>query len=367
MKNYYVLIMFCGALWTSAFAQEKKSTIAVLNFVNSGGVDQNEISILTDRFNNYLVNTDVYTVLEREKMDAILKAQDFTMTDNCNSAECAIQIGQLLGVELMVAGKVGQFGQVYTIDIRIIDVTTGKIVRTKSENYEGKKEGLLDMIEALAYTVSGKTAPAKTTTKTLTDKNSSVSTRKTVDESGGVSAEKSEMPEWLSRSGLYGNIFVGVGVGESTDAQKAIIQAEENGREYIEEMIQTYIKNLTTSFIEEVGTIDDRNKIVVAKEYFEKIKESITNTVMKNSAAEDYWPPYTEKPQKFKLSAKKKSDTKFKFYAKVVLKKESLVDEFKKKVQSDIAKKRIKAVKASAEDALKALDKAIGKWEQSPN
>ncbi len=146
--------------------QQKKKTIAVLNFVKSGGVDKDEISILTDRFNNFLVNTNVYKVLEREKMDAILKEQDFTMTDNCNSAECAVQIGQLLGMDLMIAGKIGKFGTMYTLDIRIIDVSTGEILRTKSENYKGEKEGLLDMVEALAYTIAGLTAPLKKTETT---------------------------------------------------------------------------------------------------------------------------------------------------------------------------------------------------------
>jgi|GEM_PF-2293176 len=170
MKTFKIIIVtiFAAVLVISGIhAQtQKKKTIAVLNFVNSGGVDQNEISILTERFNNYLVNTEVYDVLEREKMDAILKEQDFTMTDNCNSSECAVQVGQLLGMEYMIAGKVGKFGDVYTLDIRIIDVSTGKILRTKSENYEGKKEGLLDMIEAMAYTISGKSAPVKKTTTT---------------------------------------------------------------------------------------------------------------------------------------------------------------------------------------------------------
>ncbi len=134
---------------------QKKKTIAVLNFVNSGGVDKDEISILTDRFNNFLVNTNVYKVLEREKMDAILKEQDFTMTDNCNSAECAVQIGQLLGMELMVAGDVGLLGNTYSIDLRLIDVTTGKIIQTETQDYEGKIDGLLGAMTTIANTFAG--------------------------------------------------------------------------------------------------------------------------------------------------------------------------------------------------------------------
>ncbi|MBL7961710.1 hypothetical protein JNL27_15870 [bacterium] len=179
--------LLCFFLLTNILnAQQKKYTVAVLNFVNSGGVDKNEISILTNRFSNYLVNVGVYKILEREKMDAILKEQDFTMSDNCNSSECAIQIGQLLGVERMITGNIGLFGQMWTLDVRVVDVSTGEVLRTQSENYEGKKEGLLSAIESLAYAVCGATAPYISTTKTTTDKSSSVTVAgKTNTEDGG--------------------------------------------------------------------------------------------------------------------------------------------------------------------------------------
>ncbi len=91
------------------FLQAKKKTIAVLNFVNSGGVNKNEISILTNRFNNYMVTAGTYEVLERQKMEEVLKEQDFSMSDNCNSSECAVQVGKWLSVEYMVAGEIGKF------------------------------------------------------------------------------------------------------------------------------------------------------------------------------------------------------------------------------------------------------------------
>ncbi len=74
----------------------------------------------------------------------------------------------------MVAGKNGKFGSMYALDIRIIDVSTGEILTTKSENYEGKKEGLLGLIEELSYTLSGKSAPKKTTIKTVEKKDTSL-------------------------------------------------------------------------------------------------------------------------------------------------------------------------------------------------
>ncbi len=102
MKWFFTILVTLFYLFSCiplSAQQQKKKTIAVLNFVNSGGMEKDEISILTDRFNNFLVNANVYKVLEREKMDAILKEQEFVMSDNCNSSECAVQVGQLLGMD----------------------------------------------------------------------------------------------------------------------------------------------------------------------------------------------------------------------------------------------------------------------------
>lgn len=170
------------------------------------------------------------------------------------------------------------------------------------------------------------------------------------------SADKNKTPEWISKAGLYDNVIIGVGIGEGLNEQKAKAQADVNGRKRIAETIQTQIKSLTTNFMEEAGTIDEKSKTAAAQEYFQEITQSITNVLVEGATVEEYWPPYGEK-----------TDNRIKFYAKVVFKKEALVNEFKKKVQSDVAEKRIKAVKASADDALKALDKAISKWEKTPD
>jgi TolB-like protein len=152
-----LITVLIGLIYNSQInAQQSKKTVAILNFVNAGGVDNNEISILTDRFSSSLFNANVYKVLEREKMDAILKEQDFKMSDNCNSTECSVVVGQMLGVDIMVAGKIGKLGQTYTVDIRMIDVTTGELLKTGSESYEGKKDGLLGLISSMASSMANK-------------------------------------------------------------------------------------------------------------------------------------------------------------------------------------------------------------------
>lgn len=173
---------------------------------------------------------------------------------------------------------------------------------------------------------------------------------------GGSSTSKKEdkLPKWINKPGLYEDAILAAGIGEGLSEQKAKSQAELSGRKKIAETIQTQIKSLTTNFIEEASTTTEKGSESAAQEYFQEISQSLTNVTLNGAVVEEYWPPLGMK-----------EGNKIKFYAKVVLKKSSLVDEFRKKVQEDAAAKKIKGVKASADDALKALDKAIAKWEAS--
>ncbi len=173
---------------------------------------------------------------------------------------------------------------------------------------------------------------------------------------GGSKSSKKEdkLPKWISKPGLYEDAILAAGIGEGLSEQKAKSQAELSGRKKIAETIQSQIKSLTTNFMEEATTTTEKGSESAAQEYFQEISQSLTKVTLNGAVIEEYWPPLGMK-----------EGNKIKFYAKVVLKKSSLIDEFRKKVQDDAAAKKIKGVKASADDALKALDKAIAKWESS--
>ena len=87
-------------------------------------------------------------------MMAILQEQDFQMS-GCTSDEFAVEVGQLLGAELMLAGTIGQIGQTYTIDVRIIDVESGSITRTANYDVRGTIDDVLDGMSEVARIISG--------------------------------------------------------------------------------------------------------------------------------------------------------------------------------------------------------------------
>ncbi|MBL7995749.1 hypothetical protein JNM05_10295 [bacterium] len=155
MKTYFSIILLVLSLGTS-FSQVKKTSVAVLDFQTTGGLTPQEVSTLANRFRGILVQTQVFDVVEREKMNDILKAQDFNLSDECNSAECAVQVGQLLGVTQMIAGDLGKLGSTYTIDLRLIDVESGKILQSKTQDYKGEIDGMLDVMKVIANSFAGK-------------------------------------------------------------------------------------------------------------------------------------------------------------------------------------------------------------------
>lgn len=125
-----------------------QESIAVLNLEGTG-ISASEAIGLTDRFRTDLVRTNKVTVVERSQMETILKEQDFQLA-GCTSAECAVEVGQLLGVTSMVAGTIGKLGSTYIVDIRMIDVQSGKITLSLKRDYRGEIDGLLAIIAELA-------------------------------------------------------------------------------------------------------------------------------------------------------------------------------------------------------------------------
>ena len=155
--RFIVVVLFC---WSAFLLAQEPRTMAVLDF-DSFGISKQETQVLAGRLRSHLVESGVFYVIERGQMMAILEEQDFQMT-GCTTDECAVEVGQLLGAELMLAGSIGKIGDTYTIDVRVIDIETGRITKTATYDVEGRidevlKEGML----AISNIIAGKgVAPA---------------------------------------------------------------------------------------------------------------------------------------------------------------------------------------------------------------
>lgn len=149
------LTILCSVV--HAFAQSAfpaKPHIAVLN-LESRDISENEAATLSDQLRGHLVNLNAFIVLDRSTMEALLQEQGFQQT-GCTRTECAVQVGRVLNVQKIVAGSIGKIGKTYAINISMINVESSRIEKSFNRNYEGKVEGLLEILRDIAQEIAGR-------------------------------------------------------------------------------------------------------------------------------------------------------------------------------------------------------------------
>lgn len=138
IRKLFLLLLFIPAL--SIWAQEK-TNIAVLD-LKGENISASDTEIISSRLRSELVNTNKFNVIEREKMNELLKEQGVQISGLVNDSSI-VQAGKLLGVKRMATGTAGKIGNLYTISLRLIDVETGKIIKTASADNTGGIETFL--------------------------------------------------------------------------------------------------------------------------------------------------------------------------------------------------------------------------------
>jgi len=123
----------------SALEQLSMSARAVSDYLNetlpSGNLlvflnidsDSEELSdFLIDELIANAVNDRVFTVVDRQQLEAIRAEQDFQMSGDVDDAT-ALSIGRFLGAQTIVSGRVSSLGGHFRLTIRALDVQTAQV------------------------------------------------------------------------------------------------------------------------------------------------------------------------------------------------------------------------------------------------
>lgn len=138
-----------------------KINIAVMN-LKTPDISESARQALSDRLRTELFNTGRFSVMERNKMQDILQEQGFQQT-GCTSDECIVEAGRLLGVDRMIAGSLGKVGSIYTVSLRMIDIETGRIMLTKTEDCNCPIEQVLTTsLKNIALKMAGMSSSTET-------------------------------------------------------------------------------------------------------------------------------------------------------------------------------------------------------------
>ena len=114
----------------------KKARVAVFTFkeasekARAGGFGDAIAEFLTTS----LVNLSYFEVVEREQLKKIIEEQSLSQTGALDAAQ---KIGEIMGVDIFIAGSVTQLGELIEIDSRMIDIITGKVITAQNVSAEG--------------------------------------------------------------------------------------------------------------------------------------------------------------------------------------------------------------------------------------
>ena len=138
---------------------KKKINIAVLDFDARAGISREEAASLSDIFQGEMVQTGEFSVVDRNRIKAILEEQGFQQSESCSQVECIVQVGNILKVEKMFAGTIGKVGRRFTVNIQMIDISTAQIEMSIPRQYEGDIEDLAaEIIPEIAAQMASKLA-----------------------------------------------------------------------------------------------------------------------------------------------------------------------------------------------------------------
>jgi WD40 repeat protein len=127
-------------------------TLALMNF-EAKGISESIAEISLDLMSSSLANFEYITLVERDRIEDILKELKFQMTGltEQNGAE----VGRMLNADRVLFCSVGALGTSYIFNARLIDVETGRVVKGRQVICEEcRDQDLYDAVNLLVTTIA---------------------------------------------------------------------------------------------------------------------------------------------------------------------------------------------------------------------
>lgn len=120
--------------------------------LDTQGVSGAEASLIADAVASRLLASGTCNVMERTRMDQILREQAFQQSGACDNNGCSVEMGKVLSVDRVLVGSVGRIGEAWALNLRLVRVETGEVLRSAS----GRRKGpIADAQQALVEQVVG--------------------------------------------------------------------------------------------------------------------------------------------------------------------------------------------------------------------
>jgi TolB-like protein len=133
------IILLIGCSSTEKIPPPPPILCSISSLESRAGMKAGEAESVTDMFSSALQNTGRFTVIERNKLNAVLQEQGFQATQ---SGEDAVKAGKILSVRKLFTGSIGMLGENYIINLKMIDVETSRVEYAHTWTYDDDLEDI---------------------------------------------------------------------------------------------------------------------------------------------------------------------------------------------------------------------------------
>jgi TolB-like protein len=134
-------------------------SVAVLEF-KADGIDATVTRNLNELFTSEAGRVPGYKIIGFSEIKEMLSFEAQKQTLGCTDEGCASAVGGALGVGLIVAGSVGQVGEHFVVNLKLIDIRTAQATARVGETIAGRVELLTDAIRIAAWKLLSGNVPA---------------------------------------------------------------------------------------------------------------------------------------------------------------------------------------------------------------
>lgn len=128
---------------------EEQPRLAIVPF-SSTNLSKSDTKGIQLHFEASIHDTQYFNLIEQSEAETILEAQAYSL-NGCTDDACAIEVGKLLSAEQIIIGNVGTVGEIYYLNIKLINVETGAILVAKNLHANSLEELLFMIYPDFSY------------------------------------------------------------------------------------------------------------------------------------------------------------------------------------------------------------------------
>jgi TolB-like protein len=159
-------VIFIG-ICISVCLAEGPLKIAVMDLKARSGIDNMVVLSLTDLVCTELSGYEEFEVIARDDMQAMLEHIADQQLLECDDIQCLAEVGGALGVAQLMSGNIGKVGDVYLINLKLIDIEKAEVLNRFSKEFKGNESGLITYMKHAVAVLLGKPGLDEETLKEL--------------------------------------------------------------------------------------------------------------------------------------------------------------------------------------------------------